>query len=174
VRGIANKIARQKAVDLAAADKIRERKLSKGKGRPSPSPPTSPTSTSTPLSSTSTPTPSVRKSTSNPTSGPTDVKGFAALRSSLSQFLSTPSSSLSSQSTTSTSFLQSYTSILLKSYKSDPLRFISIVSCVVALLSWYRRTRIGPSRGRSKREIMGSVLGRVGETLRMGTRVSSL
>ncbi|GAA5895533.1 uncharacterized protein JCM6883_001538 [Sporobolomyces salmoneus] len=115
--------------------------------------------------------------------------GFAGLRSSLTSYLSRSHPESATTTTTKPSSSNPITTIasyLRHHYSTDPLRLLSMI-CFFFALTTYLRGRFSINRGgggaRSKRSIsldfgmkngMRLILGKVGETLKMGTKVTTL
>lgn len=109
----------------------------------------------------------------NPPRAP--ATGFAALRSHLSSYLvrTTPPASAPP--------LRSLAASLRHHYATDPVRLLTVVCFVFALSSWVRRSLVA-RRARGEQGIgvasvaaaMRLAVSRVAETVRMGTRVTSL
>ncbi|GAA6028664.1 hypothetical protein JCM8097_007337 [Rhodosporidiobolus ruineniae] len=109
--------------------------------------------------------------------------GLGGLRSSLPSYLggASSSSSNSSSSTTSprpASPISSFISYLHYQYASDPLRILSVFVFLFAFSTWARR-RLVSRRARGESGLgLASVLrvavGKVGETVRMATKVTAL
>ncbi|GAA5927039.1 uncharacterized protein JCM15063_000440 [Sporobolomyces koalae] len=110
--------------------------------------------------------------------------GFAGLRSSLSQYLSR-STSISAHETTThrstTSPLTVMAAYLRHHYATDPLRLLSMI-CFCLALATYLRRKFSLSNSKSRtlgfgagvRSGLGLAMAKVGETLRMGTKVTTL
>ncbi|GAA5990784.1 hypothetical protein JCM5350_004642 [Sporobolomyces pararoseus] len=106
--------------------------------------------------------------------------GFAGLRSSLSSYLSR--SSPSSSATKTSNPITTIASYLRYHYSTDPLRLLSMICFFLALTTYLRRRfSIQRGGGKAKRSLdfgvrngLQLIVGKVGETLRMGTKVTTL
>ncbi|GAA6064076.1 hypothetical protein JCM10212_002718 [Sporobolomyces blumeae] len=150
-----------------------------------------------PISSVSSPGGSSPTSPSRATPVPSPT-GFAGLRSSISSYLAPRSATAGLSNTPRSSSspppgnpLTRFVSYLRYHYSSDPIRLVSIVCFLLALSTYLRRrfafgfvskprSRLGVASkkrlagGLGVRSGMGMVMGKVGETLRMGTKVTTL
>ncbi|GAA5874637.1 hypothetical protein JCM8547_003944 [Rhodosporidiobolus lusitaniae] len=136
-------------------------------------------------STSSTPKASPPLSSSPSSSTHPTTSGFGGLRSSLSSYLARPSSSSSqangyppSPTASPANPLASLISYLRHSYSADPLRVLSIVTFLFAFLTWARRRvllrRARGERGLGLGEVLRLAAGKVGETVRMATKVTAL
>ncbi|SCV73416.1 BQ2448_7342 [Microbotryum intermedium] len=106
--------------------------------------------------------------------------GFAAMRSSLTSYLSQSVPSTSSSASSSVfSSNRSLSTALLESLKGyDPVRLLSTVCVAFALMMWVRRTtarrRADGKSGLGVVEGLWTVAGKLGEVVKMGTKVTQL
>ncbi|BGP17648.1 hypothetical protein JCM10213_001301 [Rhodosporidiobolus nylandii] len=203
-RAAAARIQRQKDLDAAKAEKKRESRTSqhpgkdksKGKSREtSPgesssggsSPNSSPTKTSGSGSRRSRSKSTSPAQRSKPRSSPPLAStSFGGLRSHISSYLARPSPSATATQhgdaypppPLSRSPISALVSYLRYHYYADPLRMLSVIAFVFAFLTWARR-RMLVRRARGEKGIgLGEVLklvgAKVGETVRMATKVTAL
>ncbi|GAA6021708.1 hypothetical protein JCM11491_001388 [Sporobolomyces phaffii] len=111
--------------------------------------------------------------------------GFAGLRSSISSYLSHshPSQQTAAVPPSPSNPISTIASYLRHHYSTDPLRLLSMI-CFLLALTTYLRRRFSIQRGTrptltsnrlfSVRNGMALIAGKVGETLRMGTKVTTL
>ncbi|GAA5961358.1 hypothetical protein JCM3765_004389 [Sporobolomyces pararoseus] len=141
------------------------------------------TGSSSSCSSSSAPSSATSPASTLPPSLPSPT-GFAGLRSSLSSYLSrsSPSASATTTSRSTSNPITTISSYLRYHYSTDPLRLLSMI-CFFFALTTYLRRRFSITRGggKAKRSLdfgvrngMKLIVGKVGETLRMGTKVTTL
>ncbi|GAA6015726.1 hypothetical protein JCM10207_008776 [Rhodosporidiobolus poonsookiae] len=196
----AARLQRQKDLDAAAGERKRDARhaarADKGKGKARDSSPT----TSSGSSSGSSPKKggsgsgssrrTTRSKSTSPAQGATprpspplpSTSGFAGLRSSLSTYLGRPSPTEAGDAypppPLSRSPFAAVLSYFRYHYSTDPIRMVSVIAFLFAFLTWARR-RIVLRRGRGEsglgvRDMLRVVGGKVGETVKMATRVTAM
>ncbi|KAM0748185.1 hypothetical protein T439DRAFT_349538 [Meredithblackwellia eburnea MCA 4105] len=130
--------------------------------------------------------PTSASSAAHNTSTQPPATGFAALRSHLSTYLSRGNEQSQLPPTTNTPQTpRSWTSSLIHTltnpqtgYAGDPVKILTVVCFLFALTSWVRRTlrtrRLQGKEGLGVTDAVRLVMGKVVETVKMGTRVTSL
>ncbi|SGZ13088.1 BQ5605_C028g10547 [Microbotryum silenes-dioicae] len=105
--------------------------------------------------------------------------GFAAMRSSLTSYLSQAVPSTSTTTSSALSSNRSLSTALFESLKGhDPVRLLSTVCVAFAFITWVRRTtarrRADGKGGLGVVEGLWTVVGKLGEVVKMGTKVTQL
>lgn len=204
VASIHAKRQRMKDLEAIKVEKAKEkerdrRRVEKGKGRATSAVSTSPPTSTTALPRVGPPLPSSKSKSDLVVVVPKPTLSFSSLRSTFSAYLRRPSSSPVSSAIATTppfyTLLTSFSPSSLLSYIKhhatiDPIRFVSLLFTVFALSSWLRKrlllggggggvtmrrgTNARTTDGTSLKSMVGFMAGRVGETIKMATKVTSL